>query len=282
MSGENPILSIVIANYNYGRFLGECIESVIRQEGFDRCELIICDAASSDNSLEVIHDYENYLSWWCSEKDGGQSAAFNKGFRHARGRYLTWLNADDILEAGCLTRICSELENHPDVLWFTGNFFRFDGKGKILQIGWGPRVYPQFLQKPCSPVVAFGPTSFFSKELLERMGWVDERLHYIMDTDLWIRFMCAGVKQRRVPCLCWGFRMHEESKTAEFADHSVSRDVAMKMKAENEYVLQKTGYRMSKLLHICILLWRVLDGSAFQWVWLALTRRTIRIDGVVR
>ena len=110
-----PLVSIVIANYNYGRFLGEAIQSVIAQDMGDKVELIICDAASTDNSVDIIRQYANDLpantsysewtsqansqltihdsqliTWWCSEKDGGQSAAFNKGFSHARGRFLTW------------------------------------------------------------------------------------------------------------------------------------------------------------------------------------------------
>ena len=87
-----PLLSIVIANYNYGRFLEEAIQSVLMQDAGDLAELIICDAESTDNSVEVIKKYEKHITWWCSEKDGGQSAAFNKGFSHARGKFLTWLN----------------------------------------------------------------------------------------------------------------------------------------------------------------------------------------------
>ena len=99
---KDPILSIVIANYNYGRFLEDAIRSVCLQNMGDKIELIICDAASTDNSLEIIRKYASKIAWWCSEKDGGQSAAFNKGFSHARGKYLTWLNADDVLVSGCL------------------------------------------------------------------------------------------------------------------------------------------------------------------------------------
>ena len=113
-----PLFSIIIANYNYGRFLEEAIQSVIAQEMGDKVELIVCDAASMDNSQEIIKKYacglppnilrtdwqlltnpprltsnnSQLISWWCSEKDGGQSAAFNKGFSHARGKYLTCLN----------------------------------------------------------------------------------------------------------------------------------------------------------------------------------------------
>jgi len=57
----NPILSIVIANYNYGRFLEDAILSVLRQEVGEVVELIICDAASTDNSVDIIKKYANGL-----------------------------------------------------------------------------------------------------------------------------------------------------------------------------------------------------------------------------
>ena len=106
-------LSIVIANYNYGRYLKDAINSILSQclppvcvngrnvlpvRGTDNAvELIICDAASTDDSVEIIQSYERYITWWCSEKDGGQSEAFNKGFCHSTGEWLTWLNADELL-----------------------------------------------------------------------------------------------------------------------------------------------------------------------------------------
>ena len=93
---NKPLLSIVIANYNYGRFLEEAIQSVLSQSCNDY-ELIIVDGGSTDNSVEIIKKYEDKIAWWVSEKDKGQSDAFNKGFAHAKGKYLTWLNADDIL-----------------------------------------------------------------------------------------------------------------------------------------------------------------------------------------
>ena len=54
-----PLISIVIANYNYGRFLEEAIQSVIAQDMGDKVELIICDAVSTDNSVEIIKKYAN-------------------------------------------------------------------------------------------------------------------------------------------------------------------------------------------------------------------------------
>lgn len=256
-----PLLSIVIANYNYGRFLEEAIQSVVSQGVGDCVELIICDAASADNSVDIIKKYSSKVAWWCSEKDGGQSAAFNKGFSHARGKYLTWLNADDILISGALRKVVAQMESHPECEWFTGNFVRFLSDGKMCEVSWGPHWYPSLLQTGHSPVVAFGPTTFFSKKVFDEVGGFYEDLHYIMDADLWERFMVHGVKQRRLNFYCWGFRMHEDSKTAEFGEHCVSDKVFAAIRGEKRVSLRRSGYSCSRILTFANRVMRVLDGS---------------------
>ena len=266
------LLSIIIANYNYGQYLEAAIRSVLDQ-GRKDVELIVVDGGSTDDSVEIIRRYEDRLAWWVSERDRGQSEAFNKGFEKASGKYLTWLNADDLMPAGSLDRICRELKRHPKCDWFTGNFFRFVESGEVIEVGWGPHVYPRLLQRPNSPVVVFGPTSFFSKRIWTEVGKIDEGLHLIMDTDLWIRFMMAGIKQRRINCFCWAFRMHAASKTAEFGNHVLDEKMARRMREENEIVKAKTHYRCSAALHRLLLLWRLLDGSFLRRMYLQRTFR---------
>ncbi len=292
----NVLLSIVIANYNYGRFLEDAIRSVLDQAD-DRTELIICDAASTDNSVDIIKKYagglppntlrsewsdpnskfqtsnSKLITWWCSEKDGGQSAAFNKGFSHACGKYFTWLNADDLMVPGSLSKVLSSLVSHPKYEWFTGNGFRFLEDGTVMEANWGPHWYPGFLQRKSSPIVVFGPTSFFTREIYERVGKIDERLHYAMDNDLWLKFITAGIKQRRINCMIWAFRMHTASKTAEFGEHRLDDESHRKLVEEGRIIAQKLGYKMSKFMHLIVRLWRFLDGSMVYRAYLRMTFR---------
>lgn len=229
-----PLLSIVIANYNYGRFLEEAIQSVLAQDMGDQVELIICDAASTDNSVDIIKKYANGLppntprsgwephpspipypssliTWWCSEPDGGQSAAFNKGFSHAHGRFLTWLNADDILMPGTLKKFEIAVELHPECEWFVGGVMWLDKELKIIKCGRG-RPFSSTRAK-YGVVSTWGPSSFFSHNLLERVGGVDERFFYTMDTDLWYRFYYkCGVTYLPFINYAWGLRLHEDAK----------------------------------------------------------------------
>ena len=291
---NKPLLSIVIANYNYGRFLEEAIQSVLSQSCNDY-ELIIVDGGSTDNSVEIIKKYEDKIAWWVSEKDKGQSDAFNKGFAHARGKYLTWLNADDIMPDGCLKKIVRELERHPDCEWFSGNMFRFvDGSEhevekvggggeisnlkpqtsnthRIIEAPWGPNCLPSFLQGRGMPIAVYGPATIFTKRIFDAAGGMKLHQNFMMDTDLWMRFVMMGVKQRRINCFCWAFRMHVDSKTAEFGDHKLSPEQRAKFEAERKASHEATGYKPSKVLGRLWQLWRIVDGSFVKGLWLKKT-----------
>lgn len=205
-----PLFSIVIANYNYGRFLEDAIKSVLAQSCQD-FELIICDAASTDNSVEIIKKYADRIAWWCSEPDGGQSAAFNKGFSHAAGRFLTWLNADDILLPGALRGIEIEIMNHPNGRWFVGGSVWGDANLRLERCFRAHKF--SRLRADTGSLMVGGPSSFFEKSLLMEVGGVDEDLHYTMDIDLWYRFYRkSGQIYYATKRYVWAFRIHEDSK----------------------------------------------------------------------
>jgi len=294
----NALLTIVIANYNYGRFLETAIKSILRDadpESKDQLtvwgqpiELIVCDAASTDNSIDIIKKYagglppntlrsewrdsnsklqtsnSKLITWWCSEKDGGQSAAFNKGFSHGTGKYLTWLNADDLYVPGGLRAAIRQLIAHPDCDWFTGNVVGFLNGGKIIGAAIGPHCFPAFLQWRNSPIVVPGPTSFFSRAIYEKVGKIDESLHYTMDAHLWIKFIVGGVKQRRILPLVWAFRHHSGSKTAEFEGHHHDEHKRKVMRDEFRQAMTGIKYKPSRLIHMIYILCRILDGSLFR------------------
>lgn len=263
---KSPFFSFVIANYNYGNMIEAAITSILNQSDSDY-EIIVVDGGSTDNSLEVIKKYENRIAWWVSEPDTGQSNAFNKGFAHARGEFLTWLNADDILLPDTVAIVKKKLLKNPKVDWATGNFMRFDSKtGKILQACWGPHYLPFWLQGKKRVNVIFGPTTFWRRSVYFKLGPIDEELHYAMDVEYWARLAMNGYKQIRVNHFCWGFRMHEESKTAEFGAHERSLLVKEKMKKEILYIAKKTGYSPTKFYRYLGLLFRIIDGS----LWVAL------------
>ncbi|WP_024791224.1 glycosyltransferase family 2 protein [Lebetimonas sp. JS032] len=90
------LISVLIDNYNYGKFLSECTESVLDQT-YQNFEIIIVDDGSSDNSKEIIEKYANKDKRIkpIFKKNGGQASAFNEGFKHCNGEIICFLDSDD-------------------------------------------------------------------------------------------------------------------------------------------------------------------------------------------
>lgn len=276
-----PLLSIVIANYNYGRFLEDAIKSVVEQNGFDQCELIVVDGGSIDNSVEIIKKYAaglppnthrseweppspipdspSLISWWCSEKDKGQSDAFNKGFAHARGRLGCWVNADDLLLPGTLRAVLNYIERNPEVEWITGGTIYFNKDFMIWRARIGTSI-TRGMHRWVDATVIGGPSSFFSIERLKEVGGFNVALHYTMDGDLWNKFFASGMKMVHFPMYFWGFRSHSASKTSH-AFHEVQSEAfhnehkmaykRVKYSAFGEHV-RVWRLRMHKILSGCV------------------------------
>lgn len=211
-SAKKPLFSIIIANYNYGRFLQTAIASVLDQSCQD-FELIVVDGGSTDSSLEIIRKVEDRLAWWCSEKDHGQSDAFNKGFMHAQGRFGCWLNADDIMMPNALAEVRRFVEANPNAKWIGGSMVYCSPDMCVLRCSRCTRVSSKLHRYLPGPIVN-GPSSFFTLEDLWAVGAFDVNLHYTMDIDLWKRLFIHGSKLYHVKSYLWAFRVHDGSKTS--------------------------------------------------------------------
>ena len=92
---QDPLVSIIIDNYNYGRFLANAITSAMGQT-YARTEVIVVDDGSTDDSREVIMRFAHQVKSVLKE-NGGQASAFNAGFARSRGDVVLFLDADDML-----------------------------------------------------------------------------------------------------------------------------------------------------------------------------------------
>jgi len=126
-----PLITIVTVCMNSEKYLQECIESVLSQE-YENIEYIIIDGKSTDKTIEIIKQFENYLSFWKSEKDNGVYDAMNKSLEYAHGDFIMFLNSDDVLlDTQSINRIVNYIDNDK-FSWYTGFIEIIDSYGKNI------------------------------------------------------------------------------------------------------------------------------------------------------
>jgi len=110
-----PQVSVLIDTFNYGRFIGEAIESVVSQDfPEERVEILVIDDGSTDDTAERVKRYAPRVQYFY-KANGGQASAFNFGMERARGEIIAFLDADDTFLPGKLRRIVEEFEKAPQV-----------------------------------------------------------------------------------------------------------------------------------------------------------------------
>jgi glycosyltransferase involved in cell wall biosynthesis len=113
-----PRITVVTPSFQHADFLESTIDSVLSQN-YPNLDFIIIDGGSTDGSVDIIRKHANRLSYWCSERDGGQYDAINKGFAHATGEILCWLNSDDMFFPWTLRTVASIFTQLADVEWIS-------------------------------------------------------------------------------------------------------------------------------------------------------------------
>ncbi len=205
-----PLVSIITPSYNQARFLPETIQSILSQD-YPAIEYILVDGGSTDGSLETIQQVANRLAWWVSEPDQGQTDAINKGFSHAHGEILAWLNSDDTYQPGAITQAVESLLAHPDASLVYGDANLVDGSGQV--IGRFPARQTDYRRLRHGYVHIPQQAAFFRASLWRQVGPLDPTFFFAMDYDLWVRL--AKISQLRyVPRLWANFRLHSQGKTA--------------------------------------------------------------------
>lgn len=219
---EWPRITVVTPSYNQGSYIEETIVSVLSQE-YPNLEYFIVDGGSTDETVSVIKKYASGADWWVSEKDNGQTDAINKGFRRATGEYINWINSDDILYPGSLYHVALAFMQQPDTGFVYGRTEKFNDRGSLglmqhtdddlpLRYYYG---FP-YGQQGC----------FYSRKLVEEVGYLNEGLNFSMDYDLFLR-LNMRTRPFRIDHVIGGFRDHEASKTNNLEAVMVSENLGI-------------------------------------------------------
>lgn len=203
-----PKITVITPSFNQGQYIEETILSIIGQD-YPNLEYIIIDGGSTDNTIDIIKKYENKIHYWVSEKDKGQSNAINKGLQRASGDIINWINSDDQLVPGALSAIARHFSANPDAIIVHGRIEYFGETSNYFSTNLTKKdLGTKYVSHICMPQ----PGAFFKKKLIKEQGYLDETLHFSMDTDL---FMRAGLHYSlvQVKDVIARFRLHGHSKS---------------------------------------------------------------------
>lgn len=202
-------VSVVTPSFNQGRFLEETIRSVLLQ-GYPDLEYVVIDGGSTDDSLEIIRKYENWLAFWVSEEDSGQAHAINKGFSHTTGEICSYLNSDDLFLPGAVCEVVSFLEKNSETALAYGDCQIIDESSVLTDLWISPEFDLQELPFRC---YVAQPASFWRKSEMAKVGDFNAKSHFAFDYEMWLRMAAAGLTLSHVPVFLAQHRKAEGTKT---------------------------------------------------------------------
>lgn len=178
------LVTVYVVNRNYGRFLAEAIDSVLRQD-HPHLDIIVVDDASDDGSVDVLRRFENdrRIRIFRQETNRGLTACCNLAIRAARGEFVMRLDADDYLHESAVGKLVAALATDPTAVLVFPDYVEVDGRGAPIR-----RVQRHDFSalEAVSDLPAHGACTLARKTFLDRTGGYDESIGCQDGLDLWL------------------------------------------------------------------------------------------------
>jgi glycosyltransferase involved in cell wall biosynthesis len=192
---KNPKVSVIIPTYNRESLIMRSIDSLLKQTNQD-FEIIIADDASTDNTEQVIKDFNDpRVTYFKLEKNSGQCVSRNRAMKLAKGEYIGFLDSDDEWLPTKIEKQLGVFENSNDpklAAVYCGFIEKDEVLGVTVTINRGNRrgnLYKSLLSGFCPST----PTMFLvKKDVLMQVNGFDENLPTFVDYDLWLRVAKLG------------------------------------------------------------------------------------------
>lgn len=203
--------SIVTTSFNQAKFLEEAIRSVVDQD-YPDIEYIVVDPGSTDGSREIIERYRDRIAKLIFEPDRGSADGLNKGLAAATGDVYGFINSDDVLMPGALSRVASYFRAYPTVDIVMGHEWILDEQSRKVRKSYTDKF--ELRSYAYDGGVIAQQSTFFRAELYKKTKGIDINLATNWDTELFLDMLQKARKPLYVDEFFGGFRIHDECITA--------------------------------------------------------------------
>ncbi len=218
--------TIISPSLNSYQYIDQTIQSVLNQKNESNLEYFIFDGGSDENTLKMIKAYTSKIDKIRIQKDTGQANAINQAIMFARGDVINWINTDDYYEPKALQIVNQNFED--GINGISGRSRIFDENGTRYYSN-GTDIYPGNLPKTLGWARIDQPETFFRKRVWDKVGPLNESLHFIFDREWWIRYLfhfgLEGFK--KIDNVLVNFRHHPDSKTVSKKEKFVQESQCM-------------------------------------------------------
>ncbi len=232
---EEDLVSVVLPVYNGGDILADSIESVLCQT-YENFELIIINDGSKDDTLNIAKGYAEKDSRIrvLTQENKKIPRTLSRGFREAKGEFLTWTSADNVMDSNFLEKMVTEMKKNPETAMVWGNMRLINAKGKKYSkhgwyefpIGSGNVIFPNdAYELNVYANNTIGAAFMYRKAAAEILGCYSSYRHTLEDYDYWMR-MNSLLKLRHTSFTnpVYSYRWHDGSLTAKDKELGITKN----------------------------------------------------------
>ncbi len=193
-----PDVSIIITNYNYGKYLPRCLRSCLNQERVPY-EVIVVDDCSTDNSLEMLRPYSERIRFLKTNSNSGVAAAANLGIENARGQFFFRVDADDYINKDMCFIMKKYLESNHDAFCVSSDYLIVDEYENTIE-----RKYAEKENISCGIM--------YRRDLFLSLGGYNPKMRHREEEELRKR-LGSEYKIHHLKIPFYRYRMHNTNKT---------------------------------------------------------------------
>lgn len=183
---NQPLVSIIIPTYNKEEYIKKALESVLNQT-YKEIEVIVIDDGSIDNTQEIVKSFNNTRIIYIWQENKGAAAARNTGIKKAQGKYIAFLDSDDLWLKEKLEKQVRFLEENPEMGLLGTGCYQINYKREIM----GKKIFPTKNKVLQGILIKYNPfiqsSVMVRKEVFDKIDSYDESFSQSEDYELWLR-----------------------------------------------------------------------------------------------